>query len=204
MRAVTKLAAFAACAFLVQSNAALAEPSSQVSSGEIQKALDTCPKGMVEGPDGVCVRAKSGRMGFDLAAPSDSAGDSAQTAPSAARGTRSVAAAEATRRDTEEKGVDLRLSFDVGSADLNDQDKANAHALAAMLMLPKYAPVKVLIAGHTDRSGSAAYNMGLSKKRADSVKAYLVSQGIDASRLQTVGYGFTRLAKRVVVARRIE
>jgi len=200
MRAVSKLAAIAACAFLAQTSATLAEPTSQVSSGEIQKALDTCPKGMVEGPDGVCVRTKSGRMGFDLAAPSDDAGPAA---PVAGRGTRSVAAT-ATRRDVEQKGVDLRLSFDVGSADLNDQDKANARALASMLMLPKYAPVKVLIAGHTDKSGSAAFNLELSKRRADSVKEYLVSQGIDASRLETVGYGFTRLAKRVVVARRIE
>jgi OOP family OmpA-OmpF porin len=189
MRAVSKLAAFAACAFLAQTGATLAEPTSQVSSGDIQTALDTCPKGMVEGPDGVCVRTKSGRMGFDLAAPSD---DAAPAATAAGRGTRSVAAA-ATRRDVEQKGVDLRLSFDVGSADLNDQDKANARAL-----------VKVLIAGHTDKSGSAAFNLELSKRRADSVKEFLVSQGIDASRLETVGYGFTRLAKRVVVARRIE
>jgi outer membrane protein OmpA-like peptidoglycan-associated protein len=200
MRAVTKLAALAAFAFLFQSGAALAEPTSQVSNGEIQKALDTCPTGMVEGPDGVCVHPKSGRMGFDLAAPSD---DGGPTAPAAGRGTRSVAAAT-SRRDVEQKGVDLRLSFELGSAELNDQDKANARALATMLQLPKYAPIKVLIAGHTDKSGSADFNLELSKRRAESVKAYLVSQGIDASRLETVGYGFTRLAKRVVVARRIE
>jgi outer membrane protein OmpA-like peptidoglycan-associated protein len=199
MRA-TQLAALAACAFLLQLGSSQAGPSSQVSNGEIQQALDTCPKGMVEGPDGVCVHPKSGRMGFDLAAPSD---DVTSAPATTGGGTRSVGHA-ATHRAVAQAVVDLRLTFDVGSAELNDQDKANAKALATMLLLPKYAPVKVQIAGNTDRSGSAAYNMDLSKRRADSVKDYLVSQGVEADRLNAVGYGYTRLAKRIVIARRIE
>lgn len=47
----------------------------------------------------------------------------------------------------------------------------------------------VVITGYTDRIGSDAYNLKLSQRRADSVKTYLVSQGIDASRLSTVGKG---------------
>ena len=47
----------------------------------------------------------------------------------------------------------------------------------------------VIAVGHADRLGSDAYNMKLSVRRADSVKAYLVSKGIGASRVYTEGKG---------------
>lgn len=47
----------------------------------------------------------------------------------------------------------------------------------------------VLVTGHTDRIGSESYNQKLSERRANEVKDYLVSQGVDASRLQAVGKG---------------
>ena len=45
--------------------------------------------------------------------------------------------------------------------------------------------------GHTDRLGGAQYNQKLSEKRADAVKAYLVSKGVDASKIETYGFGKT-------------
>ena len=45
------------------------------------------------------------------------------------------------------------------------------------------------IQGHTDISGTHAYNMTLSQRRADAVKAYLISKGISAERMTTKGYG---------------
>lgn len=47
----------------------------------------------------------------------------------------------------------------------------------------------VLVTGHTDRIGSNEYNQKLSERRANQVKDYLVSQGVDAARLQAVGKG---------------
>ncbi len=47
----------------------------------------------------------------------------------------------------------------------------------------------VLISGHTDRIGSAGYNQSLSERRANNVKQYLISQGIEESRLHAVGKG---------------
>ena len=47
----------------------------------------------------------------------------------------------------------------------------------------------VIAVGHADRLGSDAYNMKLSVRRADSVKAYLVSKGVAASRVYTEGKG---------------
>ena len=47
----------------------------------------------------------------------------------------------------------------------------------------------VLITGHTDRIGDAGYNQRLSERRANAVKKYLVSQGIEEKRLHAVGKG---------------
>jgi outer membrane beta-barrel protein len=55
--------------------------------------------------------------------------------------------------------------------------------------LSHFADVRVEIAGHTDAKGGESYNLGLSQRRADAVKAYLVGKGIDGSRMETEGYG---------------
>ncbi len=52
--------------------------------------------------------------------------------------------------------------------------------------------MRLELQGHTDSIGTEAYNMGLSRRRAEAVRNYLVRQGISASRLSTVGYGETR------------
>ena len=49
--------------------------------------------------------------------------------------------------------------------------------------------VKVTIEGHTDSIGTDAYNQKLSERRANAVKRYLVSKGVEASRLDAVGKG---------------
>ncbi len=48
---------------------------------------------------------------------------------------------------------------------------------------------KVVIEGHTDSTGRRSTNIRLSRKRANAVKAFLVAQGVDSSRLETKGYG---------------
>jgi OOP family OmpA-OmpF porin len=58
--------------------------------------------------------------------------------------------------------------------------------------LREESAVKVVIEGHTDSRGDAGYNMDLSRKRAQSVKDYLVAKGIAADRLRVVGLGETQ------------
>jgi OmpA-OmpF porin, OOP family len=53
----------------------------------------------------------------------------------------------------------------------------------------------VHVDGHADRLGSAQYNQRLSEKRADTVRAYLVSKGFDASKIETLGSGKTNQVK---------
>ena len=52
--------------------------------------------------------------------------------------------------------------------------------------------LKIRVEGHTDNIGSEKYNLNLSKKRAESIKAYLVGKGIDESRITSIGYGFSK------------
>jgi OOP family OmpA-OmpF porin len=49
----------------------------------------------------------------------------------------------------------------------------------------------IIVNGHADRLGSAQYNQRLSEKRAEAVRAYLVSKGVDADKVETLGFGKT-------------
>ena len=61
------------------------------------------------------------------------------------------------------------------------------------IVLNMYPSIRVELSSHTDSRGNDAYNLKLSQKRADSAKEYLVSRGIDADRIEAVGYGETQL-----------
>lgn len=61
----------------------------------------------------------------------------------------------------------------------------------------KYYPgSKVTVEGFADPAGTASYNLALSQRRADAVRSYITSRGIDGSLVNTVGYGKTRLVNR--------
>jgi OOP family OmpA-OmpF porin len=49
----------------------------------------------------------------------------------------------------------------------------------------------IIVNGHADRLGSAQYNQKLSEQRAEAVRAYLVSRGVDTSKVETLGFGKT-------------
>ena len=82
--------------------------------------------------------------------------------------------------------------FDLNSAKVKPE--ARAALTEAISILKKNPDLKIEIDGHTDNTGTAAYNMTLSLKRAEAIKDYFVSKGIDPKRLSTKGFGFTRPA----------
>jgi outer membrane protein OmpA-like peptidoglycan-associated protein len=59
----------------------------------------------------------------------------------------------------------------------------------AVKILNKYPDVMFIVEGHTDNVGADAYNMNLSKERAKAVMDYLVSKGVPATKISSVGYG---------------
>lgn len=72
--------------------------------------------------------------------------------------------------------------------------KSDPRALArAVRWLTNNKDVQVTIEGHADPSGSHEGNMALGQKRAETVRDYLVSAGIEESRLEVISYGDTRL-----------
>jgi len=79
------------------------------------------------------------------------------------------------------------LLFATGKSELRGGAARNLSKLAAFLDENKDR--SVMIEGYTDSVGSEDYNMGLSQRRADSVKAYLVNAGIASSRLLAAGKG---------------
>lgn len=78
------------------------------------------------------------------------------------------------------------LEFDLGKSTIRSKSYGTLNRVAALLMEKNFS---LKLAGHTDNTGSDALNLGLSKDRAESVKAYLVSQGANASRIEATGYG---------------
>lgn len=82
------------------------------------------------------------------------------------------------------------INFETGSDKILAESFDDLDALVKILQ--EYPEAKVDIEGHTDNVGDPAANKELSQKRADAVKAYLVSKGIDANRLNAVGYGDTK------------
>lgn len=80
-----------------------------------------------------------------------------------------------------------RIFFVTGSAKLSS--KSNAALADVMKILSDDQALKLSIDGHTDNVGKADFNKTLSDKRANSVKTYLVSKGVDESRLSAQGFG---------------
>lgn len=88
------------------------------------------------------------------------------------------------------QGEKSTLLFVVNSAVISDESNAKLKELTDLLST--YSNVNVIIEGHASSDGSMSYNQKLSEKRANSVKDALVGMGVDASRLETVGYGETK------------
>jgi len=80
-----------------------------------------------------------------------------------------------------------KILFAFSKSDLSDSAKMNLDKLATALK--NYPNTNIEIQGHTDSRGTEEYNMGLSLRRANAVRDYLVSQSIDGSRMTVKGYG---------------
>ncbi len=90
------------------------------------------------------------------------------------------------------EGIKLTLNenavrFDTNKSSLTATAKANLDKLVTVFN--SYPDTNIQIYGYTDNTGKPEYNLKLSGERAGSVKSYLVSKGINASRFNTTGLG---------------
>jgi peptidoglycan-associated lipoprotein len=112
------------------------------------------------------------------------------TAEASARVTVNPAAAQVASASPEDDGFASNLKdvfFDFSAANIRPDEVPVTKDDASLLA--QHSGVNILIEGHCDERGSEEYNLALGESRANSVKASLIRQGVDASRIKTVSYG---------------
>lgn len=114
----------------------------------------------------------------------------AAPAPAPAKAEPAPAPKPAPQPVAEKVSLTAGALFDVNKADLKPAGRSELDALAAKLQGARIE--QITVTGHTDSSGSKQLNQSLSERRAEAVKAYLVSKGLDGSRIDTRGAGDTQ------------
>ncbi|MEP9367906.1 peptidoglycan-associated lipoprotein Pal [Xanthobacter sp. VNH20] len=83
-----------------------------------------------------------------------------------------------------------RVFFDTDQTDLSPQARATLDRQAQWLQ--QYSRYTFIIEGHADERGTREYNIALGARRAQNVRDYLASRGIDPARMRTISYGKER------------
>ena len=155
-------------------------------------------------------QAQQARALADQAARDKAAAETARAAAESARAAAEANAAKAEHEQAElrdqlrqqlnqiletresARGLIVNLSdvlFDTGSANLKTGAREKLAKVAGILL--SHRGLKLQVEGHTDSVGAADYNQRLSENRADSVRTYLVEQGIAPNAIGTAGFGET-------------
>lgn len=144
-------------------------------------------------------RTREADKARDAASRARSVADAAQNSEKEAAAAAALQASEyqrqidALKAEVTDRGVVLTLGdvlFSTGSSDL--RGGANSELNKLVSFLNQYPKRRVQIEGHTDNVGSVEYNQGLSQRRADSVRYYLIEQGISSQRLSAAAMGMDR------------
>ena len=89
--------------------------------------------------------------------------------------------------DPGSKVVLNNVFFDTGKSDLRPESFGELDGLAQIFKL--YPKIVIEVSGHTDNQGNRQYNIQLSQSRADAVRDYIISQGVEPERIVAKGYG---------------
>ena len=89
--------------------------------------------------------------------------------------------------DPGSKVVLNNVFFDTGKSDLRAESYGELDRLAQIFKL--YPNIVIEVSGHTDNLGNRQYNIQLSQKRAEAVREYIISQGVEPERIVAKGYG---------------
>ena len=187
---------------------AMMEPMMKDSDGDgVADDLDKCPgtrKGLpvdatgcpidsdgdgVPNHEDICPGTPAGVAVDSNGCPMDSDGDGVPDHADKCPGTPTGAKVDASGCSEvgEKLAIITNVNFDFDSAKIRKDAMAKLESVTSTLKdNPK---IRARVVGHTDSTGSAEYNQGLSLRRASSVRAYLVKQGIDITRLSVAGKG---------------
>lgn len=154
------------------------------------KKPDTTPTPVAAGPDTAAENAK--RRADSLAqAQADSARRAQEEADRVARQRAADSLAALAKSGDEVKAMlGMMIHFDYDKANILAGDQQTLDQKIAILQ--RNPSLRVQISGHCDERGSDEYNLALGNRRANAAKQYLVSHGIDASRIETISYGEER------------
>ncbi|MBV6633424.1 MAG: peptidoglycan-associated lipoprotein Pal [Alphaproteobacteria bacterium] len=83
-----------------------------------------------------------------------------------------------------------RIFFETDQSTLTAEARSTLNGQARWLN--EYGSFTVLVEGHADERGTREYNLALGERRANSVRNYLIAQGVEANRIQTVSFGKER------------
>lgn len=86
--------------------------------------------------------------------------------------------------------IALQVQFDTNSANIKSESHAELDAFVRFFQ--DVPSAKGVLEGHTDSVGRDAYNLNLSQRRADAVKAYVIDRGVDPARIDAKGFGETQ------------
>ena len=168
-------------------------PNTVAAAPEPEPAPEPAPPGDADG-DGVTddrdrcpttpAGAKVDSNGCELDSDGDGVVDSRDACPGTARGVK----VDSKGCEIVAKVISLDgVFFHTNSAELKGDSYSILDSAAGTLAsIPN---VSVEVAGHTDSQGDAGYNQNLSQQRAETVRRYLISKGVSASRLSATGYG---------------
>ena len=117
-------------------------------------------------------------------------GTATATSSTAATTTSEEAVDPAEMMKKEFTKVGTTVLFDFDSSQLSDYARRVLDRQAAFLKAEPAA--RIILGGHADERGTREYNLALSERRANSARNYLISQGVPANLLETIGYGKER------------
>lgn len=123
-------------------------------------------------------------------APAEGPGQTRALRPGAASMSTAPATAPAKPKPA---SINMQINFEYNSAEIAGSSERTMATLAKALSSPQLEGRKFTVVGHTDASGSAAYNKALSDRRAAAVRRYLTENGVSAARLKAMGKGESQL-----------
>ena len=100
--------------------------------------------------------------------------------------------------DSKQANLQAYLQNEIGDRVYFETDKHNINSASAYILesqanwLNSTPGFKIVIEGHCDERGTREYNLALGERRANSVKEFLVSLGVDSARVSTISYGKER------------